>query len=156
MEGLKIWKLVVKFWFLTQNDYDSLVMKQAQWNITLQKHTNIILKSTILCYPHNVPGGSSLMTCDRLHSFYQILPISLITDTLRQCSRSSLVNTDNDLKMTRGAPLPQPPQKINNWKCRIKYWLILCLGHKMEGARHVFPHIYTQKIRPVSVIDSDN
>ena len=32
----------------------SLVIRQAQWNITLQKHANIILKSTILCYPHKV------------------------------------------------------------------------------------------------------
>ena len=31
----------------------SLVIRQAQWNITLQTHTNIILKSLILCYPHN-------------------------------------------------------------------------------------------------------
>ena len=51
------WKPVVKFWFPTQNDEDvlySLGIRQAQWNSTLQKHTNGILKSTILCYPRKV------------------------------------------------------------------------------------------------------
>ena len=39
---------------LTQNDkmFYSLIIIEAQWNLTLQKHTNIILKIIILCYPH--------------------------------------------------------------------------------------------------------
>ena len=44
----------------------SLVIIQAQWNITLQKHTNIILKSTILCYPHKV-SLKFLLLHTRLH-----------------------------------------------------------------------------------------
>ena len=32
----------------------SLIIRQAQWKTTLQKHTNIILKATILEYPHKV------------------------------------------------------------------------------------------------------
>ena len=32
----------------------SLVIRQAQWNTTLQKDTDIILKSTILHYPRKV------------------------------------------------------------------------------------------------------
>ena len=32
----------------------SLFIGQVQYNTTLQKHTNIILKSTIFCYPHEV------------------------------------------------------------------------------------------------------
>ena len=48
---------MVKFWFLTQNDEDVLPfshIRQALWNITLEKRTKIILNCTILCYPNNV------------------------------------------------------------------------------------------------------
>ena len=49
------WKLVVKFWFSKMiKIFYFLLIRQAQWNTTLQKHTNIILKSTILNYSYKV------------------------------------------------------------------------------------------------------
>ena len=57
MEGLKVLKGCGEIHlFLTQNNNNvySLVIRQAQWNTTLQKHTNINLETTILCYPHKV------------------------------------------------------------------------------------------------------
>ena len=46
----RLWNLVEKFWFLTQNDNDVLLFSHTSWKKnTSQKHTNIILKSTIYC-----------------------------------------------------------------------------------------------------------
>ena len=44
----------------------SLVIIQAQWNITLQKHTNIILKYTVLS-SHSTPLTSfKCLRCDKV------------------------------------------------------------------------------------------
>ena len=74
----RLWNLVVKFWFPTQNDEDDLLFShylQAQWNTTLQKHTNISLKSTVLCYPHKVSLKSSPLVLATLCT--TILPAQL-------------------------------------------------------------------------------
>ena len=45
--------------------YSLIVIRQAKWNTTLQKHTDIILQSTILCYPHKVSLYSGI--CETLY-----------------------------------------------------------------------------------------